>query len=77
MNVKSVDIRDMIWMENSEFHDDWYCVIFMVFKKSKRIQNRVCGLRYKVRFMDQKDTLKFQNNAASGKEERKFSEGET
>lgn len=29
MNVKSMDIRDMIWMENSEFQDDWYGVIFM------------------------------------------------
>lgn len=27
--------------------------------------------------MDQKDTLKFQNNIASGEEERKFSERET
>ena len=33
MNVRGVAIKDMIWMENSEFQDDLYWVIFMGIKK--------------------------------------------
>lgn len=35
--------------------------------------NSVYGLKHKVHFVDRKDTLKFQNNVASGEKERKSS----
>lgn len=39
MNVKGMDIKDMIWMENSKFQGDLYCVVFMGIKQNKTKQN--------------------------------------
>lgn len=38
--------------------------------------NGVYEFKHKVHFVDRKDTLKFQNNVASGEKERKSSEVE-